>query len=347
MLQGSLKLSTARHEVSSSKDSDPARRKSCRRVDGRYHCPFEKGKSWSDQWTNLWFLTPKICVLQGNTHLVGSATTLTSWRTAVSNPVIPSPYWDPLIFFLTSSQATKTWSNFALAQTQTNRSVGSLTSQTNPTSPSSSPCMRHKDRFSSKKSGETSPNLRRLAGNWKIWSCWNYDWNPLSSKLQEWIFSYLKGGVHKPRFLEWFALDTYDTFFFFFRIVHLSFLHGDRRCYRSEICSLSDASIWEGFRWLMTEVKEQLHTRWIKMGPTTILINGRKWMGNWGYNANYIVVFFHPAPTCTKHSASTPHMQVIRAITWRPPRGDRRGVNYDGLCLEIIGKTHDDYPPGN
>lgn len=221
MLQGSLKLSTARHEVSSSKDSDPARRNSCWRSTW-YHCPFGRAKaevtngpifdSWPQRFVSckeiLIWLVPQPLWHPGKRQ----SQTGQRYRT-LQRSVIPSPYWDPLIFFLTSSQGTKTWSNFALAQTQTNTSVGSLTSQTNPTSPAAVPACVTKTAFRPKNPAKRLQTWG-VTGIVRCWSCWNYDWNPLTKQVTrvDFFISKVWSINHGPWVICFWILFFFDFF---------------------------------------------------------------------------------------------------------------------------------------
>lgn len=133
--------------------------------------PLRKGKSWSDQslildpkdlcparkYSSGWFRNHFDILANGSLKQdKGIELCKDLWSHL--------PTGTRWFFFLPLLKALRPEVILLFLQTQTNTSVGSLTSQTNPTSPSSSPCMRHKDRFPSKKSGETSPNLRRFAG---------------------------------------------------------------------------------------------------------------------------------------------------------------------------------------
>ena len=139
--RGILKLSTARHEVSSSKDSDPARRNSCRFGRRKISLPLRKGQKLKWPMDQSLILDPKdLCPARKyssgwfRNHFDILANGSLKQDKGIE---LCKDLWSHLptgtcwFFFLPLLKALRPEVILLFLQTQTNTSVGSLTSQTN------------------------------------------------------------------------------------------------------------------------------------------------------------------------------------------------------------------------
>lgn len=157
--------------------------------------PLRKGKSWSDQslildpkdlcparkYSSGWFRNHFDILANGSLKQdKGIELCKDLWSHL--------PTGTRWFFFLTSSQGTKTWSNFALFANP-NQHVGWIIDISNQPHISIQQSLHASQRpLSVQKIRRNVSKPEAFRRDCKIWSCWNYDWNPVSSKLQEWIF---------------------------------------------------------------------------------------------------------------------------------------------------------------